>query len=82
MIESKLDAQFKFRIGEIVRHKTVKPSEAPFLVVSRGLDECEGGVQNFYWCRQGVVSQPMSITPTGISRDLLRVGEVELERIP
>lgn len=67
--ENKLDRYFKFKIGQIVRHKIAGRSEdqpadvkrnyiwAPadkkvkFMILTRTLEECVGGLQMHYQCR-------------------------------
>ena len=74
--------QFKFKIGDTVKHRLLDSKGSPFLVIGRIVEECEGGVQRFYKCRQGVVGdKTFNLIPAGISTAILTLAEMELEAI-
>jgi hypothetical protein len=41
--------EFKFEIGQMVRHRTgTEKFERPMVIVARVLEQCPGGTQRFY----------------------------------
>jgi len=71
---SKFDEFYKFNITETVKSKVQRPDGCPNLlhVVSRTMDECPGGVQFHYHCRQHFID-------LGVSVKLVPFNEIELE---
>lgn len=77
------DYGFKFKIGQFVKHVGAVPYKSdnpPFwsdlspmrlLVIERGLQECPGGVQRYYYCRSVKYSGHFHSEP-------FRLNEIEL----
>jgi len=70
VIEQALSAdQFRFEIGQTVRH--VAGWQSRLFVVSRFLEQCHGGIQRHYSCRQICLGMP--------DDELVRFTEIELQ---
>jgi hypothetical protein len=69
---SELDKYFKHKINSTVKF-TYRLNDKPTVmhIVSRELEECPGGIQYHYYCRQH--------TEDGYGTQLVKFNEVELE---
>jgi len=72
------NSDFKFQIGQIVYHRLhSKDNRTQMVVVSRLLEQCEGGIQHLYRCRMGLsaYAHPFTLDPNR----LYDFQEIEIE---
>lgn len=70
-----LNELFKYKIGDVVRHismKDAKSGELRLVIVERMLQQCVGGFQTLYAARQ------VSMMMNTIAPQLMQINEVEL----
>jgi len=77
------DQFFKFKIGEEVKVKGCVDDNTKAMILERGLQECDGGIQIFYKVRPFTLQTSMFSVDKGwgYSQAEFKMREMELEKL-